>query len=75
MVAPKVFKTNQSFSKFSLTGNKFKQEFHLRQPCFGETKNERMEKSRLKTMEKNKAVIHKKDIDKSCCQHDKTYWH
>lgn len=31
--------------------------------------------ARLKTMEKNKTVIHKKDIDKSCCQHDKTYWH
>ena len=68
---------NEIINKFSLVGDKFMPEMHLRQPgftysaCGPFTKNkERIEKF-MQTV--NTDFIYKNELDKACFQHDMAY--
>ena len=72
-----VYKLNEIVNKFSLAGDKFMPEMHLKQPgftysaCGPFTKNkERIEKF-MQTG--NTDFIYKNELDKACFQHDMAY--
>ena len=68
---------NEIVNKFSLAGDKFMPEKHLKQPgftystCGPFTKN----KKRIQTFKEtgDTSYIYKSELDKTCFQHDMTY--
>ena len=73
----KVYKMNDIINKFSLLGDKFMPEMHLRQPgftysaCGPFTKNKERIKKFIQSG--NTDFIYKNEIDKACFQHDMAY--
>ena len=73
----KVYKMNDIINKFSLLGDKFMPEMHLRQPgftysaCGPFTKNKERIKKFIQSG--NTDFIYKNELDKACFQHDMAY--
>ena len=68
---------NEIVDKFSLTGDKFMSEMHLKQPGFTYTafgpfteNKERVQKSKATG---DSRYIYQSELDKACFQHDMTY--
>ena len=68
---------NEIVNKFSLVGDKFMPEMHLKQPSFTYsawgpfTKNKKRIEKFMQTG--NTSFIYKNELDKACFQHDMAY--